>query len=125
MLDRIQWLERFSQAKFCCNRIRHHSLLFLLTLHTHHKFASALFLIHLLSGTKEAATIWEILISWLTGKCRRQSHMIAPKASAWKWLMSQFIGHGELVAKPDVTGLGRKKILQWGEVTNTVNGNTI
>lgn len=51
--------------------------------------------------------------------------MIAPKTSAWKWLMSQFIGHSELVAKPDVTGLGRKKILQWGEVTNMVNGNTI
>lgn len=94
-------------------------------LHTHHEFASALFLIHLLSGTKEAATIWGILISWLMGKCRRQSHMMAPKASAWKWLMSQLIGHSELVAKPDVTGLGRKKILQWGEVANMVNSNTI
>ena len=94
-------------------------------IHTHHKFASALFLIHLLSGTKEASTIWGILISWLTGKCRRQSHMMVPKASAWKWLMSQFIGHSKLVAKPDATGLRRKKILQWREVTNTVNGNTI
>ena len=51
--------------------------------------------------------------------------MMAPKASAWKWLMSQFIGHSKLVAKPDATGLRRKKILQWREVTNTVNGNTI
>ena len=56
-------------------------------IHTHHKFASALFLIHLLSGTKEASTIWGILISWLTGKCRRQSHMILAIQESLKSLL--------------------------------------